>query len=51
MNEINRELLEHKFTSDLNFTNSFEKFKCFRVIDEEGNVINKDYDNIDNDTL
>jgi hypothetical protein len=43
MNEINRELLfEHKFTNDMNFQSQFDKIKCFRVMDEEGNIVNKD---------
>ena len=41
MNEIDRELLfEHKFTSDLDFKANFEKIKCFRVMDEEGKIVN-----------
>jgi len=44
MDEINTELFEHKFTTDMNFRSSFEKVKCFRVMDEEGNIINKGYD-------
>lgn len=52
MNEVNRELFEHKFTNDLEFRSSFEKIKCFRVLDEEGNIINKQFEgSIDNDTL
>jgi hypothetical protein len=36
----------------MEFKSGFEKIKCFRVIDEEGNVINKKFDNsIDNETL
>jgi hypothetical protein len=43
MNEINWELLfEHKFTNDMNFQSQFDKIKCFRVMDEEGNIVNKD---------
>lgn len=52
MGEVNKELFEHKFTNDLEFRSSFEKIKCFRVMDEEGNIINKQYENsIDKDTL
>ena len=41
MGEIDRELLfEHKFTSDMSFQKQFEKIKCFRVMDEEGNIVN-----------
>ena len=42
MGEIDRELLfEHKFTTDMNFTANFDKIKCFRVMDEEGKIVNK----------
>ena len=41
MDEIDRELFEHKFTNDMNFVSKFDKLKCFRVMDEEGNIINK----------
>jgi|LauGreDrversion4_2_1035121.scaffolds.fasta_scaffold317521_2 hypothetical protein len=44
MNELNRELFEHKFTTEMNFRSSFEKMKCFRVMDEEGKIINPGYD-------
>lgn len=41
MGEINRELLfEHKFTTDMDFKDQFEKIKCFRVMDENGKIIN-----------
>jgi ABC-type enterochelin transport system ATPase subunit len=43
MGEIDRELLfEHKFTNDMDFKSHFDKIKTFRVMDEEGNIINKD---------
>jgi 2-oxoisovalerate dehydrogenase E1 component alpha subunit len=52
MNEVNRELFEHKFTNDLQFRSSFDKIKCFRVMDEEGQIINKQYENsLDAETL
>ena len=36
----------------MEFKSSFDKFKCFRVLDEEGNIINKEYENsIDKDVL
>ena len=36
----------------MKFKDSFEKFKCFRVIDEEGNVVTPGYaDKIPNDLL
>ena len=45
MGQIDKELLfEHQFTDDLTFTPHFEKIKCFRVMDEEGNIVNKGYD-------
>jgi|Transcript_3490 2-oxoisovalerate dehydrogenase E1 component alpha subunit len=44
MDEINRDLFEHKFTSDMEFQSSFDKIKCFRVLDEEGNVVTPGYD-------
>ena len=52
MDLVNHELFEHKFTNDLEFRSSFDKVKCFRVMDEEGNIINKQYENsIDEDTM
>merc|ERR1712176_1055488 len=42
--ELNTELFEHKFTNDMEFRSSFDKIKCFRVMDEEGNIINPGYD-------
>ncbi len=44
MDIVNKDLFEHKFTNDLEFRSSFDKIKCFRVMDEEGNVINKKYE-------
>ena len=44
MDIINKDLFEHKFTSDMNFQSSFEKIKCFRVMDEDGNIITPGYD-------
>jgi len=41
MNEINYDLFEHKFTTDMNFKSQFDKIKCFRVMDEDGNIVNK----------
>jgi len=40
----NYELFEHKFTDKLEFKSSFDKIKCFRVIDHDGKVVNKGYD-------
>lgn len=50
MGEVNKEMFEHKFTNDLEFKSSFDKVKCFRVMDEEGNIINKKYENAISDT-
>ena len=36
----------------MEFKSSFDKFKCFRVIDEEGNIVTKGYvEKISNDLL
>ena len=52
MDQIDKSLFEHKFTSDMNFRSSFEKIKCFRVIDEEGEVITPGFaDKISDDKL
>lgn len=45
-------MFEHKFTNEMDFRSSFDKIKCFRVIDEEGQIINKKYEgSIDDATL
>ena len=42
MGEIDRELLfEHNFTDSSAFESRFDKLKCFRVMDEDGNIVNK----------
>jgi len=41
MDQVNLDMFEQKFTNDLEFKSSFDKIRCFRVLDEEGNVINK----------
>lgn len=52
MDQVNRDMFEHKFTSDMEFKSSFDKFKCFRVMDEEGNIVTKGYaDKISNELL
>ena len=52
MDQVNKELFEHKFTNELDFRSSFDKIKCFRVMDEDGNIINKSYEgSIDDATL
>lgn len=45
MDELNRDLFDHKFTDSMEFKSGFEKFKCFRVLDEDGNLVNKAYEN------
>jgi 2-oxoisovalerate dehydrogenase E1 component alpha subunit len=46
------EMFEHKFTNDMDFRSSFERLKCFRIMDEDGNIINKRYKNsIDDSTM
>ena len=44
MGEMNREMFEHSFTSDMKFQDSFDKIKCFRVLDEAGEVVTPGYD-------
>ena len=52
MDQVNMEMFEHKFTNDLDFRSSFDKIKCFRVIDEDGNIINKKFEgSIDDATM
>jgi 2-oxoisovalerate dehydrogenase E1 component alpha subunit len=38
---------EYKYTPSLKFLDMGEKIECFRVIDLEGNVVSKQYDNLD----
>ena len=45
MDQTNFDLFEHKFTEKMEFKSGFEKFQCFRVLDEEGNMVNKAYEN------
>ena len=46
MDQLNMDLFEHKFTSDMEFRSSFDKMKCFRVMDQDGEIITKGYDNL-----
>ena len=46
MDQLNMELFEHKFTSEMEFRSSFDKMKCFRVMDQNGEIITKGYDNL-----
>ena len=42
MGDVDQSLqFSHEFNHDLEFRSSFEKFKCFRVFDENGTVVNK----------
>jgi hypothetical protein len=41
----------HEFESDFKVHAPAAKIKCFQVIDEDGKVINKKYENIDKDLL
>jgi 2-oxoisovalerate dehydrogenase E1 component alpha subunit len=52
MDTLNLDMFSHQFTNDLFFRSSFEKIKCFRVMDSEGNIADKKYQNlIDKDKL
>lgn len=51
MDEINHDMLEHDFTSDMEFKSSNEKIKCFRVMDSEGNIVTPGYDDKISDEL
>ena len=52
MDQLDTSLFEHKFTSDMEFSSSFDKIKCFRVMDEEGNIITPGYaDKIPDDLM
>ena len=51
MDVVNRDLFEHKFTSEMDFRSSYDKIKCFRVLDEEGNVVTPGYDDKVDDEL
>lgn len=49
MNIVNHDLMEHTFTSDITFRSKFEKFKCFRIMDQDGVIVNKPYENVVSD--
>lgn len=44
MDQPNPDLFKHSFTNDMKFVDKFEKIKCFRVMDEEGNIVTPGYD-------
>lgn len=42
MDQLNTKVMfSHEFDTNLNFRAHSEKFKCFRVFDENGNIVNK----------
>jgi 2-oxoisovalerate dehydrogenase E1 component alpha subunit len=43
MDKPDKSLFEYKFTDKMDFRSSFDKIKCFRVIDEEGQVVTPGY--------
>lgn len=45
------DFFDQKFTHDLELRAHNEKVKCFRVMDENGTIINKGYDNIPKEKL
>ncbi len=51
MDQVDTDLFMHSFTDDISFKSSFDKFKCFRVIDEEGQVVTPGYDTAISDDL
>lgn len=42
----NFDFFSHEFTTEMKMRRTTDKFKCFRVMDLEGNIINKPYENI-----
>lgn len=44
MDKLNPDLFTHTFTSQMEFRSKFEKLKCFRILDGDGNVITPGYD-------
>lgn len=40
------DFFSHKFTTEMKFRRSAEKFECFRVMDLDGKIINAPYENI-----
>lgn len=45
MDIVNHDLMEHTFTSEITFRSKFDKFKCFRIMDHDGFITNKPYEN------
>ena len=43
MDQLNMDLFTHQFTSELQLKDKVEKIKCFRVMDEEGNIVTPGY--------
>lgn len=44
MNQMNPDLFTHTFTNEMNFRSKFDKMKCFRVMDGDGNIITPGYE-------
>jgi 2-oxoisovalerate dehydrogenase E1 component alpha subunit len=44
MDQTDPKMFEHSFTTEMEFKDSFEKIKCFRIMDAEGNIVKKGYD-------
>ena len=40
MGQVNKDLFEHTFTTQMKFQSHVEKIPCFRVMDESGKIIN-----------
>ncbi len=45
MDQIDYKRLEHTFDTKLEFRDSADKFSCFRVIDENGQCVNSEFEN------
>jgi 2-oxoisovalerate dehydrogenase E1 component alpha subunit len=43
------EFFSHHFESSMNFRSGAEKFKCFRVMGQKGEILNSNYENIPKD--
>ena len=51
MDKIKPENFTHSFTNELNFVDKFEKFKCFRILDNNGNVEKPEFEKQVSDDL
>lgn len=43
MDQLNWDLFKHDFTNKMEFKDGYEKIKCFRVMDENGNIVTPGY--------